>query len=181
MINKKEQTYIDKSEWEEGPWKNEPDRISWVDPKTGYDCLIKRNKNSGILCGYVAIKKNHPLYGKSYNNVDDYDNALYIKVHGGLTYANACDGDPEFGICHLTKDNDEEWWFGFDCHHAGDLHPYYFLTKELIKKLGIPPIIYLWDQGNVYRDIAYVTAEVESLAYQLKERMLETIDNAGVA
>ena len=38
-MNKTEQHYIDKSKWDSGPWQTEPDRISWVDPDTGYSCL----------------------------------------------------------------------------------------------------------------------------------------------
>lgn len=66
----------------------------------------------------LQIENNHPLYGKNYH--DEID----IEVHGNLTYANSCDGDTEFGICHLSKDNDESWWFGFDCNHAGDFAPF---------------------------------------------------------
>jgi len=142
---KKEQTYIDKRHWPHGEWKNEPDRVSWVDSETGYPCLIKRNQ-FGTLCGYVAVDKNHTLFEK------DGD---YLDVHGGITFSDHCQGDPEKGICHVAEDGDHVWWFGFDCGHAGDHSP------------GMHTEIY-WD--NIYRNISYVTSEVESLAEQLKAK-----------
>ncbi len=146
MTDKKEQHYIDKSEWGNGVWKNEPDRVSWIDPTTNYHCLIKRNQ-FGTLCGYVAVGKNHPYYEK-----DD----RCLNVHGSITFTDHCQGDPEKGICHLTPDDDDAWWFGFDCGHAGDYSP------------GVP-LPYESGFRDIYRDIPYVTAEVESLAKQLKD------------
>jgi hypothetical protein len=124
MINKTEQTYIDKSSWPDGPWKTEPDRVSWVDPETGYPCLIRRaganlghlcgaGANLGYLCGYVAVEKGHPFYEQAYSD-NDYEVDTSLEVHGGITFANPCDGDTITGICHLTKDEDKAWWFGFD-------------------------------------------------------------------
>lgn len=54
--------------------------------------------NHSWLCGYVALPKGHPLYGKHYDD-------LTIKCHGGLTY---------------SKFEDNDWVIGFDCAHAGD-------------------------------------------------------------
>ena len=34
--------YIDKTDWPDGPWKLEPDKMLWIDEDTGYECLIKR-------------------------------------------------------------------------------------------------------------------------------------------
>lgn len=146
-MNKTEQHYIDKTQWDAGPWQNEPDRISWVDRDTGYSCLVRRNDKFGFLCGYVAVNKDHPLYEK-----DDCD----FDCHGGLTFSSHCDGDPVKGICHLTKDEDEDgaWWFGFDCGHAWDISP------NLLPRFD--------DFGDFYRDVEYVISEVESLAKKLK-------------
>ena len=46
---------------------------------------------------------------------------LALDVHGGVTYADKCGGH----ICHVTEPGDEEniWWFGFDCGHCDDLSP----------------------------------------------------------
>ena len=141
---------FDKSSWGTGPWQNEPDKKQWTDEKTGYPCLIVRNR-MGALCGYVGVKAAHPLYEKGYDDAEVY-------AHGGMTFAGPCrGGDEQHGICHKADGADDVWWFGFDCLHAGDssppIHPHSF------------------DFG-VYRDLAYVTSEVASLAAQLKE--LET-------
>jgi hypothetical protein len=81
-----------------------------------------------------------------------------VDVHGGLTYADRCQGT----ICHVPESgrSHDVWWFGFDCAHAFDLAP--MLTK------------YRTPHDNaafreVYRDLRYVKAEVTSLAKQLAE------------
>jgi len=56
-----EYKYIDKSDWAPGEWKNEPDKIQWLDKETKYPCLIVRG-SVGALCGYVGINKKHPFY-----------------------------------------------------------------------------------------------------------------------
>lgn len=133
---------IDKSQWGEGPWQNEPDAVRWTDDDTGYTCLILRGpKEIGHLCGYVGVPSGHPAFGKDYDNVD-------VDVHGGLTYA---------GHNAPNQDHDRYYWLGFDCAHAGDLCP----------------AIVAWQHDGygkdvVYRNLAYVTAECQSLAKQLK-------------
>jgi len=131
---------IDRSSWTSGPWDNEPDKINWTDPATGMACMIVRNYY-GQLCGYVACPEGHPAYGKSYNEVD-------ADVHGGLTYAAACQGH----ICHVPEPGspDNVWWLGFDCGHFSDAGP------------RSDPLF-----GGTYRDVAYVTAECTKLAAQL--------------
>ena len=69
----------------------------WTDEATGLSCVITRHQRLGILCGYVAIGKDHKLYGCT---GDD------LCVHGGVTFEGGDDG----GL----------WWFGFDCGHAFD-------------------------------------------------------------
>lgn len=53
-------------------------------------------------CGYVAVPKNHPFYGKDYFDIEND-----IEVHGGLTFSG-----------RLKDSND--YWFGWDYAHAGD-------------------------------------------------------------
>jgi len=129
-----------------GPWQDEPDKALWNDETTGLHCLIIRHP-SGHLCGYVGIDTAHPWHGDAYN--DHYE----ITVHGGLTYAD-------------SRDDDEIWWFGFDCAHLGDLTPRHFhadpVTEAAIALCGDGI-----GGGNTYRDFGYVTAEVTRLAEQL--------------
>lgn len=93
-----------------------------------------------------------------------------IDVHGGLTYAGACFGN----ICHVPGDGepDNVWWFGFDCAHCMDLCPRMEMTRrEMNQRMPPPPgmaaIFERAREDDVYRDIAYVTAECASLAQQL--------------
>lgn len=144
----------DKSEWGDGPWMNEPDKLQWQDDATGLPCLIVRNSHmTGSLCGYVGLPSNHPDAGKGYDDVD-------VEVHGGLTYSDFCQphADESIGICHVPApgESDRVWWLGFDCSHAFDLSP-------AMRAFSRP-------DGDVYRDIDYVKGQVTHLAAQLKAR-----------
>lgn len=119
--------------FEIGPWVFEPDAEHWIDLDTGYACAIIRHPKLGHLLGYVGLPKGHTLYDKSTEQLD-----LFVSVHGGVSYAN--DGE----------DNDL-YWIGFDCGHAGDDQPGYSLFSP----------------NDVYRTISYVRKEVTSLAKQL--------------
>jgi len=153
---------------------NEPDEKIWTDEATGYDCVIVRN-HMKAFCGYVRVPEGHQFFSKNYDHEIDatwFQNMklsdatpiialmlqassddqstirldLAANVHGGITWAN--DYMP-------TADDRKpgEWWFGFDCAHAGDYVP------------GMPVGLSL---EGTYRDIDYVTAECEKLAAFLK-------------
>lgn len=137
-----------------GPWDTEPNKIQWLDPGTDLDCLIVRGP-LGTLCGYVGVPPSHPLYQVDYSD----ERASNLSAHGGITYSDSCDESAplETGICHVPLPGrpDSVWWFGFDCGHSFDLVP------------GMDRF-YSFREG-VYRDVAYVRAEVEQLARQLAE------------
>ena len=88
-------------------WENEPDYLRFTEDTTGWECVIKRTKALGILCGYVVIPKDSALYNKHYCD-ELFDN---IKVHGGLTYSE-------------YEERGDEYLIGFDCAHCDDLAPY---------------------------------------------------------
>lgn len=115
-------TNTDKTEWGDGPWLHESDKIQWIDPETDLDCLIVRNPR-GALCGYVGVPPGSPWHGLHY----DDPQLPSTNVHGGLTFSRSCreSDDPSEGICHVPEPGrpDDVWWFGFDCAHAGDLMP----------------------------------------------------------
>jgi hypothetical protein len=147
-----------------GPWQDEPDKIVWVDPETGLDCMILRGRIA--LCGYVGVGPDHPWYGKEYQELD-------VEVHGSLTYSNTCQEgweDPGQGVCHVPEEGREHdiYWFGFDCGHMLDL-TYFDLTDEMPEEIialrAERPDDPFFRQE--YRNVAYVTAEVESLAKQI--------------
>lgn len=143
---------VDKTTWGPGPWQDEPDKAHWVDPATDLDCLMVR-QSLGAWCGYVAVPPGHPAYGLHYDDVPGID------VHGGLTYAAACQetGDPATGVCHVPYPGrpQDVWWLGFDCVHAFDFAP-----EARFRLFADSP-------QAVYRDQVYVRAEVERLAAQL--------------
>lgn len=162
-----EWTFRDRTDWDDGPWTNEPDKAQWTDEHTGLPCMIHRNRY-GAWCGYVGIGPDHPFYQKPCDDAD-----IDLSVHGGLTFADGC--DPDFnpatgqGICHIPEpgEPDDVWWFGFDCAHAFDLAP---AMRALIRGCGVYGPDEQWMlsfPGEVYRDIEYVRAECAQLAIQL--------------
>lgn len=145
----------DRTDWPAGPWDNEPeDRISWTDAATGLPCLMVRG-GGGAWCGYVAVAPGHPWHGKGSDEVP-------ADVHGGLTYADACFGP----ICHVPAPgaSDDVWWLGFDTSHAWDLRPADWRAYKRDAAGHVPVMI------GEYRDVAYVRAEVTSLAAQAMAR-----------
>lgn len=135
-----------------GPWSTEPDRVEFE--HAGMPCLLHRNGHLGHWCGYVGVAPGHPAHGKSYDDID-------VEVHGGLTYAAAC----EPPICHVPKPGqpDALWWMGFDAAHCWDLAPG---IRAALAKINISPLTE-YDRQEVYRDMAYMRAETERLAEQL--------------
>jgi hypothetical protein len=155
---------IDKSAWQPGVWQDEPDKAQWYDDGTGFPCLIVRGPH-GALCGYVGVRPGHPWHGMNYDSIETADKDEYgfsgPFVHGGLTFSGPCShgDDPSRGICHVPApgDTDNVWWLGFDCAHAGD---YTDMKYDDGWRERFPA------DDDVYRDFAYVRAEIESLARQ---------------
>jgi len=137
------------------PWDYEPDKETFI--YRSMPCVILRNA-MGCLCGYVGITKQHPWYKMDYNELV----VAETNVHGGLTYADEVvyGADNKFqkwvieniGI-HVSFQNKDMWWFGFDCAHGFDVCPKY--PREL--RLS----------DATYKDITYVRNECKSLVDQL--------------
>lgn len=162
----REYTTVDKSEWGEGAWTREPDKVQWIDGATGLDCLAVRQPRLGHWCGYVGVPPEHPFHGKDYGeHDDDWNYTIDVEVHGGLTYASLCQetDDESQGICHVAAPGRPEniWWFGFDCAHSGDLSPS-MAARE--RAMGMSPISPSYER---YRPLSYVQNECMSLAGQL--------------
>lgn len=75
----------------------------WEGFYKGYRYRIHHN-GLGYRCGYVQIPERHPWYGKSASSLDDLP---VLMIHGGITFSE-------------KDDEDNTWWIGFDCAHAGD-------------------------------------------------------------
>lgn len=148
-MKQREWTYLDRKDWPQGEWSNEPDKIQWQDADTGLPCLIVRNR-MGALCGYVGVAEGHRYFGVNYDNVS-------VDAHGGLTFSDFCQpyGEKgEQGICHVPDrgEPDKVWWLGFDCAHYMDVIP---AMKPTLEKFGY------------YKGISYVRHECQQLAAQL--------------
>lgn len=106
--------YVDRTGWLPGPWEREPDKVIWL--SFGLPCMVLRGP-MGAFCGYVGVRKDHPLFAKGYDErvqrPADFDSrtaekagivdimlealrpepdgtvrlSLALAVHGGLTYA----------------------------------------------------------------------------------------------
>jgi hypothetical protein len=154
---------FDKSDWGDGPWQDEPDRVDWV--HAGLACLALRGP-MGSWCGYVGVPSSHPLHGCTYH---EDDRVSGLDVHGGVTYSAACDPP----VCHVPAPSmpDDVWWLGFDCGHAFDFSParasrersLLALLAELGRALTERPRF----PHEEYRELDYARAEVEHLADQL--------------
>jgi hypothetical protein len=138
---------VDRRGWPPGPWDGEPDRVEWR--HAGFPCLALRSPLLGVWCGYVGLPPDHRHHGAPHDAVD-------VSVHGGLCYGAPCSGD----ICHVAQpgEPDEVWWLGFDCGHAHDLSP---RNARVFAHLVSPHF--------AYRDLAYITAEINGLAEQLAD------------
>ena len=155
-----------------GPWSDEPDKLSWIDPKTGKDCILLR-QYGGHWAGFVAVGIGHPLWGF---NADAIPSSAGLFVHGPIDYAAPCDerGEPETSVCHIRPersrtpsrsiperskashaiDRTTNWWFGFSADQRGDYVPNHNRPLER-------------EEGQVYRDIDYMFREVTELATKL--------------
>jgi hypothetical protein len=146
--------FVDKSDWERGPWDSEPDKIQWQDETTGLACLVRRGP-SGAWCGYVGIAP----HLRTLIPADGYG-GYELHAHGVINYSALCDGDEEHGICHVADpgEADPAFWIGFDCGHAGDIRPKWIPWN---REHGFS------DLDNTYRDVAYAREQVTRLAAQI--------------
>lgn len=151
---------IKEKAWGSGPWVDEPDYLEF--DYLGYICRIKRMSViegyvprlfGGHLCGYVALNKDHPYFGLSYNDMDIY-------CHGGLTYRE--------------KENDDKFWIGFDCAHSSDVVPSMTQLKYEMRrnwKIDYPELEeYKYLMEDQYRTIDFVKDECKRIVDQLLEK-----------
>lgn len=150
MAHEQTQVWIDKSEWGDGLWQDEPDRVDWRDDATGLPCLALRNATLGHWCGYVGLPPGHPWHGKGYEDL------LSLPAHGGVNFVSKCDeGEGPDRVCHvpLPGEPDDVWWIGFDCGHYGDLSPGTLLLDRVLHDHGF--VMPVFGRGE-YRSLDYV-------------------------
>ena len=137
-------------------WEIESDRYDWVDPETGYDCMILRKPYMLHLCGYVRVPAGHTASEKHYDDLQDD-----VEIHGGLIFSSTSVDDEMYPL------DDGGAWFGFDCAVDGDLVPH---SKEIRDKKREWEQFYNVTIANdfTYRNVDFVKSECASLAKQLK-------------
>ena len=101
-------------------------------------------------CGYVAVPKDNPAYNKNYDDVS-------VDVHGGLTYGSL---------------EENEFWLGFDCAHAGDrtlgsmLHTewneHFWTTDEVV------------EETNRLAEQLAIIEEQDCLGYEITDFLRDT-------
>ena len=133
----------DRTGWPNGPWHDEPDVALWRDETTGLWCLATRQDN-GAWCGYVGVLPGHGAHGLDFMDVDA---RFPVTAHGGLTYSSHRD--------------DETWWLGFDCLHAGDLVPWFNLSEASLV------MVEALARDEAYRTLPFVCGECTALAAAL--------------
>jgi len=129
--------------------KSEGDFYEWTS-KSGCQCFIARNSTLLTWCGYVSLTPDNILYGRDYDDID-------VEVHGGLTFGE--------------KDSDNNWVFGFDCAHSGDLVPYFNISTYGFYETS----------GVIYRDREYVISQTNYLDDQLSDYSKSTIRNGKIS
>jgi hypothetical protein len=141
---------VDRTDWPPGPWDDELDRYDFK-TAAGLPAIIYRN-GMGALCGYVGVAPGHPCHGKECSE----EPFRGLRVHGGVSYAAACNET----ICHVPApgEPDNVWWVGFDCCRGRDLIP---VVAQMQSRLSGKRELYR------YRDVAFVRAWCEALAEQL--------------
>ena len=141
--------------WPSGPWDSEPDKVTWLDAATGFPCLALRDPHFGHWCGYTALTRDHPMYGKEWLEFSA------LKVRGGVTFAAACspEGPRAQQVSQLTPGGSSPvWWVGFHCSGVLDTYP-----SLRGWRLGYP------DWETTYRTLAYVKEQCAKLALQLSQ------------
>jgi len=148
--------FINKEEWGEGEWQNEPDEEKFE--YKGYTCRMRRHHVLGVWLGYVLI----PTESKS-EWLEGPDNYSLLDVHGGITYARY-EGD---FFC-----------IGFDCGHSCDIPPGIeselnirnWAEDEIVKrKLGKYKNVKPSSKKRTYKNIEFVRNELKELIDQIEE------------
>ena len=107
-----------------------------------YTCHIRQVPGLGILCGYIGLPKDHPDFGKHYNEL-----MAGYEVHGGLTFS--------YHSMPSINDNRDKWWIGFDCAHFSDF---------------IPKIPETCEPVSTWKDVGFVKKEIDALISQARKR-----------
>jgi len=181
----------------------------------GLLCRITLHPRMHTRCGYVRVAEGHPFYKVAFDravtveinkarmsdSVEDLPfeaiiaamrggNAIdkwlrtpssFVRAHGGITYSDAL---------HPAERQERpgEWWFGFDCGHAGDYTPFEIMSlkskievsrdfpdinpPEKMAKLSV--YVRRVEENEVSRDFAYEGELLDEHYWTLEEVIAET-------
>lgn len=139
----------------EGKWNDEPDFLELTEK--GFHLVVLRSY-MGNLNGYVGVKITSPLFLRGYDDKNLYG----VHIHGGLTFAGS-------GILIPYLKN-HYWYFGFDTTHIYDLVPQLVGLREVIPSLKeLEEKHGAYRVQDTYRDLNYVSNEVNELCTQIME------------
>lgn len=121
--------------------------------------FIKMWNNDGYLCVILRHPSSLHLCGyvglkKQHELYEKHYDSINIVCHGGLTFASKMN----------WYEIEDLWFIGFDCAHHGDITPSYMYPGEI---------------HAIYRNMEYVTNEVNSIVEQLKtsKNLIKREDN----
>ena len=143
-------------------------------------CVAVVNHSTGTRCGYCSLSMAHPFFGKNYSD-DSVSELMHkvdeiINVHGGVTYS---------GKIEWAREQDSSiprnmWWFGFDCHHAGDSQDPELINDPIIKKFTIEMNERMgnWDKSynTTHKSLEYVVEQCNVMAEHLSKFVYNSVD-----
>ena len=173
--------------------------IEKIVTKDDYKYVITFN-NMRHMCGYVALKPSHPLFGFDYNqdikspellqeinsstigkkgivDVFCWDGkitalSMLIDVHVGLTYSRL-----GYKTSYPINQVDKVWWLGFDCIHLGDTQDTEKIKKVFPEKYKTLKEYGFYNFSGTIRTLEYVENECLRMIQQLdciKDTLKET-------
>lgn len=129
-------------------------RIEREFEESGLECCT-RTHDMGHRCGYVALPKGHPLFGKNWDEC--YDIAPELEVDGGITFANG---------------TDEMWVLGWDAAHGWHKRDWSIVSDRFKESRDRYPELYVdFDPNGYMVDADMAERETRSFARQLAEMM----------
>ena len=114
-------------------------------------------KKDDIVDSEIGKRGIIPLFCAGLSDNEHVSADVYFNVHGGITYS----GDSERG--YPVKNDDNLWWFGYDCDHYNDAPDPSEMSDSRRASL------YYFERNGIIRSLEYCIDECKSLADQLKK------------
>jgi hypothetical protein len=152
--------FIDKHNWSDGQWLNEPDLFIWVDPASQMPCIIIRDADFGHLKAYIGVQASKELGGLT-------SLPLPQEINWKTAYLNIPDAVP--GLNEAINSG-QWWWAGFHGMGIDDTLPW-------IERPGInfpDSIVHTFKrsvcnqrEGATYKDLDHFQRSCSRLALEI--------------